>query len=70
MANKFKDGWYDVVGEIVQVRVEDGMVIRATKADLPASVYTRNCYNSWVNVCPIKYEDFLDGWNNNTLSII
>lgn len=66
----YADGWYDAVGEIVQVRVENNMVVRATKADDPASVYERSPYGGWVNVCPIYYGTFLKRWKNNSLSII
>ena len=70
MARKIKDGWYDVT-ENDQVYVEDGMVVRATKADAPASVYRwGKQYGSYVNACPIKYSSFVKGWNANKLSII
>lgn len=71
MARRIKDGWYDVVNTAVQIYVEDGMVVRATKADAPASVYRwEKQYGSYVNACPIKYSSFVKGWNANKLSII
>lgn len=70
MAKKIENGWYDVT-ENDQVYVEDGMVVRATKADAPASVYRwEKQYGSYVNACPIKYSSFVRGWNANRLSII
>lgn len=70
MARKIKDGWCDMT-ENDQVYVEDGMVVRATKADAPASVYRwEKQYGSYVNACPIKYSSFVKGWNANKLSII
>ncbi len=69
MTSKYKDGWYDVVGEAIQVRVENGKVVRATKGDLPASVY-RMERGTYVNVCPIRFGDFKRGWIANKLSII
>lgn len=70
MARKIKNGWYDVT-ENDQVYVEGGMVVRATSADAPASVYRwEKQYGSYVNACPIKYSSFVKGWNANKLSII
>lgn len=64
---------WEQVTESKDVRIENGMVVRATKNNgtLPASVYRwdkrSECY---VNACPIKYTTFRKGYESGKYTIL
>ena len=54
----------------LEVFVENGYVVRATKQDMPASVYRWNRQvNAWINACPVKYETFRKGYREGRYEI-
>lgn len=67
-----KDGWVELK-EGLSVYVENNMVTRAAKGDhtFSALVYEWDRdINSYMNVCPIKYDKFRRGWRKEKYAVL
>ena len=73
MEKNYKDGWHVLGGN--DVYIENGKIIRATKADInnsevPAAVYRWDTqYNCYIKEMPITPSAFLSGIKSGKISI-